>query len=273
MEKREVKDKKTAEANKKLQLQQAAQEHAQDNEIKVTVLQNRTKLVLKLPKECTVLDIKLCVCDGRPHNFRGTIELERINLHMGGNDLPDDHKFVEDSELHISLTKPTHKQRLEKAAEEEPPADFEVLSGEKLLQHILKGGSLRNVAEEVAAQRFVDAMRKRMKQGDDSAEENKNAMLKALQHRRVVTAPGFVKAQEQRAVKHLSDFRAAGRAIASGWQKATTAMHGMAELNEECWDRELLPTHAQPSKRFKRALEKPVPGPIVLDEDDEGEAQ
>ena len=36
-------------------------------------------------------------------------------------------------------------------------------------------------------------------------------------------------------------------------------------------DRELLQTEQPASKRFKRALEKPVPGPVVLDEDDEGE--
>ena len=44
-------------------------------------------------------------------------------------------------------------------------------------------------------------------------------------------------------------------------------MHGMAELNEECWQRE--PLSARPSKRFKLALARPVPGPVVLDEEDE----
>jgi hypothetical protein len=235
------------------------------DEIKVKVLQNRTKLILDLPKNCTVLDIKRSICDGRPHTFQGTVELERISLHTGGDDLADDRKFVQDAELHMSLTKPTHKQRLEKAAEE-PPVDFKVLSGERLLQHILDGGSLRNEQEEVAAERFVDATRQRMCRGNETVEANKNAMLQALQARRMQTAPAFVKDHNERATKHLNDFRAAGRAIASGWQKATIAMHGMAELNEECWDRELLPKDAQPSKRFKRALAKPVPGPIVLDE-------
>jgi len=270
--KKKAKELEKKKANdKKLQVQQPAQEQ-DDQQIKVTVFQNRTKLVMRLPKECTVLDIKTSICDGRPHNFRGTIVLERISLHTGGDDLPDDHKFVEDSEIHISLTKPTRKQRLTKAAEEEP-ADFEVLSGEKLLQHILDGGCLRNLAEEVAAQRFVDAMRKRMKKGDDSAEANKDVMLKALQARRIETAPAFVNDQQTRAVKHLSDFRAAGRTMQAAWQKATTAMHGMAELNEECWDRELLETEQPASKRFKRALDRPVPGPIVLDDDAEDDAQ
>ena len=44
-------------------------------------------------------------------------------------------------------------------------------------------------------------------------------------------------------------------------------MHGMAELNEECWDRELLPEDARPLKRFKLALARPVPGPVVLEEE------
>ena len=166
----------------------------------------------------------------------------------------------------MSLTKPTHKQRLEKAAEE-PPADFEVLSGEKLLQHILEGGSLRNVKEEVSAERLADAMRQRTHRGNETEEANKNAVLQALQARRMQTAPAFAKGQKKRAIQLLSDFRAGGRAMAGGWQKATATMHEMVQLNEECWQRELLP--AQPSKRFKLALARPVPGPIVLGEDGE----
>ena len=229
------------------------------------MLQNRTKLILNLPKNCTVLDIKRSICDGRPHNFQGTVELERISLHTGFDDLPDDHRFVQDSELHMSLTKPSHKQRLEKAAEE--PADFEVLSGEKLLQHILEGGSLRNDQEQVSAERLLDAIYKRMQRGNKGEEANKNAVLQALQARRTQTAPDFVNDQSKRLTKLLSDFRAAGRAMASGWQKATAAMHGMAQLSEECWDRELLPEDSRPLKRFRLALARPVPGPVVLDED------
>jgi hypothetical protein len=259
------------EAKKKLQSQAEKTQMQDDGQVKVTVLQNRIKLVLTVPVGSTILHLKERICDGRVHSFRGTIQLDRIGLYFDGADLPDDHKIAASCQVNLSVKKPTRKEVLDTAAKE--PADFKVLSGKELLQHVLAGGSLRNAEEQVAAERFVEAMRQRKHRGDETVEGNKNAMLQALQARRMQTAPAFVKDHNERATKHLNDFRAAGRAIASGWQKATIAMHGMAELNEECWDRELLPTDAQPSKRFQRALEKPVPGPIVLDEDAEGEAQ
>ena len=44
-------------------------------------------------------------------------------------------------------------------------------------------------------------------------------------------------------------------------------------MTKDCWDRELLETEQPASKRFKRALDRPVPGPIVLDDDAEGDMQ
>ena len=242
-----------------------------DADVKVTVLQNRTKLVLTVPTGSTILHIKERICDGRAHNFRGTIQLNRIGLYFDGADLPDDHKIAASCQVNMSLKKTLRKDILDMAAKE-PAADFKVLSGKELLQHVLAGGSLRNGEEQIAAERFVEAMRQRKRRGDESAEDDKNAMLRALQARRIETSATFVNDQQQRAVKHLSDFRAAGRTMQAAWQKATTAMHGMAELNEECWDRELLETEQPASTRFKRALDRPVPGPIVLD-DDEYDAQ
>ena len=185
---------------------------------------------------------------------------------LRGADLPDDHKIAASCQVNLSIKKPTRKEVLDTAAKE--PANFKVLSGKELLQHVRAGGSLRNAEEQVAAERFVDAMRQRKRRGDETAEGDKNAMLQALQAWRSETSGGFVKDQEQRAAKHLSDFRAAGRSVQAAWQKATAAMHGMAQMNEECWERELLGSGEQPAKRFRKSLEKHVPGPIELDEDD-----
>ena len=47
-------------------------------------------------------------------------------------------------------------------------------------------------------------------------------------------------------------------------------MHGLAELNKECWDREHLSQAEQPaSKRFQLALGKAIPCPIERDEGDD----
>jgi hypothetical protein len=254
------------EAKKKLQSQAEKTQMQDDGQVKVTVLQNRIKLVLTVPVGSTILHLKERICDGRVHSFRGTIQLDRIGLYFDGADLPDDHKIAASCQVNLSIKKPTRKEVLDAAAKE--PADFKVLSGKELLQHVLAGGSLRNAEEQVAAERFVEAMRQRKRRGDETAEDDKNAMLQALQARRSETSSGFVKDQEQHAAKHLSDFRAAGRSMQAAWRKATTAMHGMAELNEQCWERELLGSGEQPAKRFRKLLEKPVPGPIELDEDE-----
>jgi hypothetical protein len=254
------------EDKKKLQSQAEKTKTEADGQVKVTVLQNRIKLVLTVPVGSTILHLKECICDGRAHNFRGTIQQDRIGLFFDGADLPDDHKIAASCQVNLSIKKPTRKEVLDTAAKE--PANFKVLSGKELLQHVRAGGSLRNAEEQVAAERFVDAMRQRKRRGDETAEDDKNAMLQALQAWRSETSGGFVKDQEQRAAKHLSDFRAAGRSMQAAWQKATAAMHGMAQMNEECWERELLGSGEQPAKRFRKSLEKHVPGPIELDEDD-----
>ena len=116
----------------------------------------------------------------------------------------------------------------------------------------------------------MEAARQRKKRGDESAEGDKQAMLKALQERRTQTAPDFVQDQQQRSAKYLNDIRAGARGMQANWRKVAAGVNGLAELNKECWDREnLLQTEQPASKRFKRALEKVVPCPIVLDEDDE----
>jgi hypothetical protein len=194
------------------------------------------------------------------------VQVELINLHAAAMILADDYKIVDNVVLYLMLTKPTRKQRLEKVAEKdsEEPA-FEALSGEKLLVHIKEGGSLRNEQEKISADRLVDRLQKRIQRGKDE-KANKDTVMAALQARRMETAPGFVDSQEKQLNKLLGDFRAGGRALASGWQKATTAMQGLAKLTEECWERE--PLAAQPAKRFKGAVAKEVPGPLV-DEDSE----
>ena len=117
-------------------------------------------------------------------------------------------------------------------------------------------------------------MRARKCRGEQDTEGHKQVMLKALQEWRKESAPGFVEDQQKRSAKYLNDIRAAGRAIATNWQKVEAGTKGLAELNRECWDREHLSQAQQPaSKRFKQALEKAMPGPMVLDLDDDDESK
>ena len=254
------------EANQQLQSRAEDTEVQGDGQVQVAVLQNRAKLVLRVPVHTTILEIKKLICDGRACNFKGTFELDRIALYKGISELLDDCKLATDHELRVYLKRVTRGEKRAAAAVEtvaaEPGAEVEELSGEQLLQHVRDGGSLRNLQEQINAERFLDALYKRLKRGGDSSvEDKKNDMLKALQEWRAKSAPGFVQDKQARTIRNAKAFRAVGRGFAALWQKTKAVMEDQVGVTEECLERELLGSNERPSKRFQTLVAKPVPAP------------
>ena len=275
---RAAQEKQRAAAQKAAEKQRVAAQKAAEKQkgneptaagqLAVVVVQGRAKVSLAVPAQTTILQIKQLICDGRARNFKGVLEVDRIALYKGVTEAADDYQLTAPHELRVYVKRVTRGEKRAAAAVEgasaEPAVKGEDLSGEQLLQHLRAGGSLRNVQEQINAERYVDVLYKRLQKGATAADEQKKEdMLQALREWRAQSAPGFVQDGQARTLRNAKAFRAVGRGFAPLWQKATATWADQVGVTQECFDRELLGTGQRPSKRFRTLVAKPVPGPVV----------
>ena len=247
---------------------QKGNEPTAEGQLAVVVVQGRAKVRLAVPAQTTILQIKQLICDGRARNFKGVLEVDRIALYKGVTEAADDYQLTAPHELRVYLKRVTRGEKRAAAAVEGASAESAVkgedLSGEELLQHLRAGGSLRNLQEQLNAERYLDVLYKRLKKGATAADEQKKEdMLQALREWRAQSAPGFVQDGQARTLRNAKAFRAVGRGFASLWEKAKVVMADQVGVTQECFDRELLGTGQRPSKRFRKLVAKPVPGPVA----------
>jgi len=260
-------------ARKQKSAPQVAELQAEDGSHSVIVNQGRSQVELRVPDKTTILQVKQMVCDGRARSFKGVLEPGRIALYNGYTELLDDHELSADVSLRMYLKTVARGEKRAADAEldaAEPIVKEEVLSGQALLEHVVKGGSLRNSKEVFNAEGLVMSLYKRLERGGDSSlEGHKTLMQKAIREWRNESGPSFVKEQQTRTTRNIKTQHALGRELARWWRKVEVNFQDQVGATDACLERELLGTGERLPKRFKTLLAKPVPGPIALDADDE----